>query len=58
MQAEPSYVTGLVRRQTRSYDAKLTGGGIELDLEKKGYAKRHLYSFRADRVSIAGTFYA
>ena len=28
-------VRAIIRRQTRSYDAKLTGGGIELDLEQK-----------------------
>ncbi len=29
-------VRAIIRRQTRGYDAKLTGGGIELDLEQKG----------------------
>ena len=29
-------VRAIIRRQTRSYDAKLTSGGIELDLEKNG----------------------
>ena len=28
-------VRAIIRRQTRGYDAKLTGGGIELDLEQK-----------------------
>lgn len=28
-------VKAIIRRQTRGYDAKLTGGGIELDLEQK-----------------------
>jgi two-component system phosphate regulon response regulator PhoB len=31
----PARVTAIIWRQTRGYDAKLTGGDVELDLERK-----------------------
>ena len=31
----PARVTAIIRRQTRGYDAKLTGGDVELGLERK-----------------------
>ena len=31
----PARVTAIIRRQTRGYDAKFTGGDVELDLERK-----------------------
>ena len=44
----PAELTGrtdkaIIRRQTRGYDAKLTGGGIELDLEQKRVLRPPLF---------------